>query len=163
MKTGILSALIGCFMLTGCTGPFALTQSVHTWQTSFDAKWVDELAFLGCLPVYSLSCVSDVVILNSVEFWTGANPMDTQGDNGDNPSPTDAQLENGEDATVMTLQKNGAIRIDTDDQTCILKRTKDGVVAKDATGKLLYKSSTHDQLVKITDADGNLIKVFHKS
>ena len=66
-------------IMTGCTGPFALTKKVHAWQTSFEDKWVDEVAFLGCiiLPVYGLSTLADGLILNSVEFWTGENPMDS--------------------------------------------------------------------------------------
>ncbi|MFA7256905.1 MAG: DUF3332 family protein [Kiritimatiellales bacterium] len=66
-------------LLTGCTGPFALTKKLHAWQTGFENKWVDEVAFLGCviLPPYWFTTIADSLILNSVEFWTGDNPMDT--------------------------------------------------------------------------------------
>ena len=79
MKKWIPVLLAACILLTGCTGPFALTKKLHSWQTGFDDKWVDEVAFLGCiiLPVYSLATLADGLILNSVEFWTGENPMDT--------------------------------------------------------------------------------------
>lgn len=79
MKKVIISAAAACILLTGCTGPFALTKKLHTWQTGFEDKWVDEVAFLGCiiLPVYGLSTLADGLIFNSVEFWTGDNPMDT--------------------------------------------------------------------------------------
>lgn len=79
MKKKVITALTGCILLAGCTGPFALTKKVHTWQTGFEEKWVDEAAFLGCviLPVYSLCTLGDAVIFNSIEFWTGDNPMNT--------------------------------------------------------------------------------------
>ena len=79
MKKLIVAAVAACVLLTGCTGPFALTKKLHTWQTGFENKWVDEVAFLGCiiLPVYSLSTLADGLIFNSVEFWTGENPMNT--------------------------------------------------------------------------------------
>ncbi|QHI70442.1 DUF3332 family protein [Tichowtungia aerotolerans] len=79
MKKILLSVITLSILLTGCTGPFVLTKKVHTWQTSFEDKWVDEVAFLGCiiLPVYSLSTLADGLIFNSVEFWTGENPMDS--------------------------------------------------------------------------------------
>ncbi len=80
MKKFIPVVLAACVLvMTGCTGPFALTKKVHAWQTGFDEKWVDEVAFLGCviLPVYGLATLGDALIFNSVEFWTGDNPMDS--------------------------------------------------------------------------------------
>jgi hypothetical protein len=79
MKKFIPLALIASILLTGCTGPFVLTKNLHKWQTSFEDKWVDEVAFLGCviLPVYGLATLADGLIFNSVEFWTGENPMDS--------------------------------------------------------------------------------------
>lgn len=77
MKKAIPFLLIASILLTGCTGPFALTKELHNWQTGFDDKWVNEVAFLGCIPVYGLSTLADSLILNSVEFWTGDNPMDS--------------------------------------------------------------------------------------
>lgn len=78
MKKSLICAAALSILLTGCTGPFVLTKKLHNWQTSFDDKWVDEVAFLGCiiLPVYSLATLADGLIFNSVEFWTGENPMD---------------------------------------------------------------------------------------
>ncbi|MGE4488563.1 MAG: DUF3332 family protein [Kiritimatiellales bacterium] len=79
MKKIVPALLIASILLTGCTGPFALTKKLHAWQTSFEDKWVDEVAFLGCiiLPVYGLATLADGLIFNSVEFWTGENPMDS--------------------------------------------------------------------------------------
>lgn len=79
MKRVLCGALAGIMILSvGCTGPFALTKKVHEWQTSPEEKWVDEAAFVGCviLPVYGIATLADAVIFNSVEFWTGDNPMD---------------------------------------------------------------------------------------
>lgn len=79
MKKFIPVVLAACFLLTGCTGPFVLTQKVHEVQTGFDNKWVNEVAFLVCviLPVYGIATFADAVIFNSVEFWTGENPLST--------------------------------------------------------------------------------------
>jgi len=81
MKKFIPALLIASILLTGCTGPFVLTKKVHKWQTGFDDKWVDEVAFLGCnipfFPVYGFAMLGDALIFNSVEFWTGDNPMDS--------------------------------------------------------------------------------------
>ena len=79
MKKVLCGVFAGIMILSvGCTGPFALTKKVHEWQTSPDEKWVDEAMFLGCviLPVYGIASFADAVVLNSVEFWTGENPIE---------------------------------------------------------------------------------------
>ena len=77
MKKVIPALLIASILLTGCTGPFALTKNLHNWQTSPDNKWGDEAIFLGCviLPIYSLAMLGDAIIFNSIEFWGGENPI----------------------------------------------------------------------------------------
>jgi len=42
-----------------------------------NSKFVNELIFLGLsiIPVYEVCALVDVLVLNSVEFWTGDNPV----------------------------------------------------------------------------------------
>lgn len=77
MKKFIPALLVAGILLTGCTGPFQLTKNLHKWQTSSEDKWIDEVAFLGCviLPVYGICCLGDAIIFNSIEFWGGENPI----------------------------------------------------------------------------------------
>ncbi len=65
------------FTLTACTGTFKLTKVVHKIQRSHSEKWVDEVLFLGCviLPIFWLAMLGDAIIFNSIEFWTGRNPL----------------------------------------------------------------------------------------
>jgi len=53
-----------------------MTNTVYDWNTSMD-KWISELVFLVLvvIPVYGITLFIDAVILNSIEFWTGSNPM----------------------------------------------------------------------------------------
>jgi len=154
MKKIISCAMVGVLILAaGCTGPFALTKKVHTWQTSFDDKWVDEVAFLGCvlLPVYSLSALADAVILNSVEFWTGDNPMD-------------ASLSKDGEHVKMTSTDDGSILLESDAGTCVLQKSADGVQALDADGNVLYTSRTgEDSKVRVYNAQGEVIRTFTTS
>jgi hypothetical protein len=79
IKILTLSSLLSISVLfSGCYGSFRLLTSVHEWNGSVsDNQFVQELVFLGLviLPVYSLSSLIDVLILNTVEFWTGSNPL----------------------------------------------------------------------------------------
>jgi len=51
---------------------------VASWNSELsDSKWINEVVFLGLnwVPVYPLCLMGDYVIFNSVEFWTGDNPI----------------------------------------------------------------------------------------
>ncbi len=59
----------------GTAGQF---DNVHTWNEGVsEDKWVQEAVHLGMwiVPVYQISLLGDIVIFNSVEFWTDENPL----------------------------------------------------------------------------------------
>lgn len=60
---------------TACFGSFPLTRKVYGFNKGVsDDKFVRELVFLAIgvlVPVYGVAGLIDVVILNSMEFWTG--------------------------------------------------------------------------------------------
>lgn len=60
---------------TACFASFPLTRKLYNFNKSFSSdKWMQELFFLATgviLPVYGVAGLIDMVILNSMEFWTG--------------------------------------------------------------------------------------------
>lgn len=72
----LMIAAIGA-TLSGCYGSFNMTKKVHDWNGSLGNKFVQEAVFLAfnIIPVYPVSVFVDAVILNTVEFWTGNNPL----------------------------------------------------------------------------------------
>ena len=64
-------------VLSGCYGSFELVKKVYAWNGSFESKFAKEAVFLGLniIPVYGIASFVDGLIFNSVEFWTGNNPM----------------------------------------------------------------------------------------
>lgn len=74
----IALTLTGSMMLTSCIGSFALTNRVLSWNNQVGSKFVNELVFFAfwILPVYEISTLADVLVLNSIEFWSGSNPME---------------------------------------------------------------------------------------
>lgn len=70
----LLSATI---LLSSCIGSFGLTNKVKDWNESLGNKFVNELVFvcMHIVPVYPIAIFADVIVLNSIEFWTGDNPM----------------------------------------------------------------------------------------
>ena len=93
----ITSTLLIALMLTGaavfpsCIGSFNLTNKLLTWNKSLGSKFANELVFFcfWILPVYEVCVIADVLVLNSIEFWSGSNPVASkkvqriQGENGE--------------------------------------------------------------------------------
>ena len=75
----LLSATILC---SSCIGSFGLTCKLKNWNDRLGNKWVNELVFLGLniLPAYGLAAFADVLVLNSIEVWTGSNPVAAAGE-----------------------------------------------------------------------------------
>ncbi|MBR2083685.1 MAG: DUF3332 domain-containing protein [Muribaculaceae bacterium] len=72
----IVVAISASMMMQSCIGSFALYNKVKNWNDHVGDKFVNELVFVAMwiLPVYELSFVADLFILNSIEFWSGSNP-----------------------------------------------------------------------------------------
>ena len=70
--------LISCSLtFSSCIGSFSLTNKLLKWNGSVGDKFVNELVFLAfwILPVYEISALADVVVINSIEFWSGSSPI----------------------------------------------------------------------------------------
>ncbi len=69
-------ALSASMMMQSCIGSFALFNKVKAWNDHVGDKFVNEIVFVAMwiLPVYELSFAADLLILNSIEFWSGNNP-----------------------------------------------------------------------------------------
>jgi hypothetical protein len=124
---------------TGCFGSFSLTRKVYNWNKTVSSdKWVRWLVFLviTIIPIYGGATLIDAIFTNSVEFWTGRNPMAYA------PGSTKhVQGPNGEMAT-LTLREDNAIDVvvtapGQPDQRFTLVRDSESVSAFDENGVLL--------------------------
>lgn len=70
-------ALGGSMLFSSCIGQFALTNKVLDWNNQVGSKFVNELVFFAfwILPVYEVTYIADLLVINSIEFWSGSNPM----------------------------------------------------------------------------------------
>lgn len=129
------AGVVAASLLTGCMGQFALTKKVYNWNKKVDSnRWVQEGVFVAFLiiPVYSITFLIDGVIANSVEWWTGDNPVAQAGDQ---------KRVIGADGSeaLMTLRANGEIDVqatsaDGSVSAFTLARGDDGLVVKDERG-----------------------------
>ncbi|MBO4977111.1 MAG: DUF3332 domain-containing protein [Muribaculaceae bacterium] len=60
-----------------CIGSFSLSNRLLGWNQTVGNKFVNELVFFAfwVLPVYEVCGLADILVLNSIEFWSGRNPM----------------------------------------------------------------------------------------
>ncbi|WP_455585058.1 DUF3332 domain-containing protein [Bacteroides sp.] len=94
-------ALSGTILFSSCVGSFGLFNRVSSWNQSVGNKFVNELVFLALniIPVYGVAYLADALVINSIEFWSGSNPMANVGDvkkvKGENGNYMVETLENG--------------------------------------------------------------------
>ncbi len=78
-KVSKISAVLLCatILFSSCIGSFGLTKKVQNWNESLGDKWTNELVFaaLHIVPVYPFAIFADLIVCNTVEFWTGSNPV----------------------------------------------------------------------------------------
>lgn len=152
MKHAAYAALAALALLAaGCVGKnnaYCLHRGLADWNRTYhNEKWVNEAIFVGLhiIPVYQIFKLADVLVFNSIDFWTGDNPVknafagvDAQG--------CGYQIVSNADGTA-TLSYKG--------QSCTLTPVADGVaLSKD--GITFGTFSREGSLVTFTGADGSV-------
>ncbi|WP_085535166.1 DUF3332 domain-containing protein [Massilibacteroides vaginae] len=71
------ATLASSLMFTSCIGSFGLTNKLLDWNRGVDSKFVNELVFIAfhIVPVYPIAVMADILVINSIEFWSGSNPV----------------------------------------------------------------------------------------
>lgn len=140
----IAIAMLGAFVpltTTACFGTFPTARKVYRWNANVHSdKWVRWLVFLAIniVPVYFSAAVFDMIFSNSVEFWTGTNPMAAV------PGTTRTVLgPNGERAT-LTVANDHALDVvltapGVAEERFRLVREVAGIAAYDANGILMAR------------------------
>ena len=121
--------------LTGCIGSFAAWNKVKDFnEEASESKWVQELLFLvlHIIPVYGIAYFIDILIINSIEFWTGENPM------------MSSRTIVGEDGAVTTMTpiddttlEVTIVTPDGEERSFQLERGDETVTARDADGNVM--------------------------
>lgn len=77
LSVAVVLALCASMLSTSCIGSFALANKLLAWNQTVGNKFVNELVFFAfwVIPVYEISALADVLVCNSIEFWSGNNPV----------------------------------------------------------------------------------------
>ena len=144
----VLSAFLP--LSTGCFGKFELLRKVYKFNQEVDEdKWIQEFVFLilAIFPIYGLASLLDVLLFNSVEFWTGESII---------TSDTTRRVvgENGEIASA-TFHPDGTIDLllidaDGNQSELFFERGAEGLTAFDDQGRALARAKVEDGRVQLT-------------
>ena len=78
--SGILALALGS---ASCLGPDNAYRSVKNWNAELaNEDWINEALYIGMhiLPVYPLLLLGDIVVFNTIGYWSGENPINDPGD-----------------------------------------------------------------------------------
>ena len=70
-----------CVFLSGCIGNFGVGQNVKKLNLSItENRWGREGIYLGfkIVRIHLVSALLDLIVFNSIEFWSGENPITKQ-------------------------------------------------------------------------------------
>lgn len=88
-------AVSGSLLFSSCIGSFGLSNKFLSWnKTLADNNFVNAIVFFILTPAYAVTMVADAFVLNTIEFWTGDNPME---------AGVIKQVK-GEDGTIYTVE-----------------------------------------------------------
>ena len=69
-------------LCSGCLGPNYLHNTIRNWNaTASNEDWLNEVIFVGLtiVPAYGLAWLGDVLIFNTIDYWSGNNPFNDPG------------------------------------------------------------------------------------
>lgn len=138
--------ICGAFLCSSCIGSFGLHSKLVSWNESIGNKFVNELVYLvfNIVPVYPVCYLADALVVNSIEFWSGSNPMASIGDvkkvKGENGNYLVETLENGYSITkegedqkmelIYNAELNSWNVVADGVSTELLKMNEDGTTAQ---------------------------------
>jgi hypothetical protein len=166
----VLAVVLGSFLTftTACYGPFNLTRSVYHWNSNIkgsgevNEKWMKEFVFFGMIiiPVYMFSSLLDAFIFNSIQFWTGGNPIKANDAEGNGATRvvrlggitvTMAESDRG---TTVTYEQNGIV-----ERRAMIETSATGYRLINDTGTLLAEAEMgQDGSVTLLDRDCQVIR-----
>ena len=114
-----LLAMAALLPLESCIGNFALTHKVLSWNQQIGDKWVNEIVFVCfcILPVYEISALADVLVINSIEFCSGKNPVTAQQRVVDGKDARYMVESDATGYTITNLSDRSVVRLNFDSMT----------------------------------------------
>ncbi len=166
IKRTIATLLVAAFALssTACIGRMATSGLVRNFNLAVvDGKWPREILFLvlHIIPVYPIAGTIDLLIVNSIEFWSGTNPINGKARLAHRPGDQHHVVAADGSQAISTLRVDGSIdfEIRTADGSAHfvnVVREEGQVVARDAQGRRIALVDSETGEIRPLDQTGSL-------
>ena len=121
---------LGAVTMSSCIGSFGLFHKLLNWNRNLSGKWLNELVFIVISPAYSVCTLADVLVLNSIEFWTGKNPVSKVG------TTKNVWGKDGRQYAVKTLKNGYEITDPTGEKTNFVYNKESKCWSMEANGQI---------------------------
>lgn len=131
----IVSALLAATMMfSSCVGSFSLFNKFAKWNThATSEKFLNEIIFIVLSPVYAVCGMADALVFNTIEFWSGSNPIAAVGSTrhvvGSNGDEYLVRV-NKDGYTVTNKTRGEEMDLVYNDETRVWSSVKDGVTTE---------------------------------
>jgi len=145
--------------MTGCFGSFGATTALWKFNKGVsDNKWLQWLVFLGLsiLPVYALFVLGDVIVINTIEFYTGKNPIASAQNLGGGRTlalSQDAKDPNLVRAEIRTEREGAPALV----RVFFIEKQDTGLVIMDEQRRVVTRTTGQRGLIELFGRDGELL------
>ena len=152
LKLITLSLMVA--LMTGCYGNFKLTKKLYSWNGQLGSPEVNSVVMfvLVIIPVYEVVGLVDFVFLNTIEHYTGSNPVTLEQDAVENQI-----VVMGDDKIRLETRKSmiSFFKIEGDSEVYI------GKLVYDAKSKSWAASnpSVTKEIDRVSDYDPNMLEL----
>ena len=153
----IMSVTLLVFLLLGCYGGMELSKKIYTWNGNLGDKYVNTAVMWAffIIPVYEISGLVDVCVLNVLEFWTGSNPLAM----GKDVTEKQIVYHNGEAYEITTSNNRLDVIRFSDKKKAGLVHTN-GIWSIESNGKSAkIAQSGNENTMYLFSSNGNKFKV----
>ena len=115
----VVALLAGSFLFSSCIGSFSLFNQYAAWQKDMTSnKFINAIVGFFLMPIVGgVTLFIDAVVLNTIEFWTGNNPVGTA-------STQHVKGTDGHEYAIRTLKNGYKITSDTGEVTLLSHNKK---------------------------------------
>ncbi len=149
----ILMAVVAVSALASCYGSFPLARNLHKWNGSFGNKVGKEAVFFAfvIIPVYQVAALADVLVLNSIEFWTDKTLMAESTHKDKNGREITIKRVSKDLMTISVKSPGGSI-----DEFEIRKLNENEAMLTRNGGEVVKVVAMDDEGISVTDKDGTV-------
>ncbi len=143
--------------LSGCFGSFSLTKKVYKFNKGVGAEPMQTLVMwvFNFVPVYGAAVWLDMVVFNTLEYWTGSNPIAMKA----NEKEIKKYAVNGTELQVVTTQNRYDFEdMKTHEKMSFVYNPATNEWLKESDGKVVIITKQMGDSIRLISADGKNVK-----